>query len=128
MPASTSAAAPDAPDRASVGGDDITFRVTSDASDGTLLAFDVRMAPGGGPPALHRHDRFELYRVDRGGLTFYMEDDRAEMRRSVAGPGTLVAIPSGREHTVRNESPDEARALALFSHGVGMTRPLEAIA
>jgi mannose-6-phosphate isomerase-like protein (cupin superfamily) len=103
-----------------VGGDEVTFRVTSGESDGVLLAFDVRMAPGGGPPALHRHDPFELYRVDRGELAFYIAGEDGVIRRRVVGPGATVAIPSMREHTIRNESGSEAQALVVFTPGAGM--------
>ncbi len=103
-----------------VGTEEIVLHVTSDDSGGALLVFDVRMPPGGGPPALHRHDPFELYRVDHGELAFYVEDDGGDVRRDVAGPGTVVAIPGGREHTIRNESGDEARTMVVFTPGEAM--------
>ena len=103
-----------------VGGDRVAFRVTSAESDGAMTAIEVRMAPGGGPPALHRHDPCELYRVERGRLTLYVEDGRGGVRRIVAGPGDVVTIPGGAEHTIRNESSEEAHALAVFSPGAPM--------
>lgn len=111
-----------AADRVNVGGDVITFRVTSEQSDGAAIAYDVTFAPGGGPPMLHRHRAFELFRVDAGELAFYLEDESGETRRSVATTGTVVAIPPNREHTVRNESAAEARALAVLSPGTEMER------
>jgi oxalate decarboxylase/phosphoglucose isomerase-like protein (cupin superfamily) len=109
-------------DRVDVGGDVITFRVTSEQSGGAAIAYDVSFAPGGGPPMLHRHQAFELFRVDAGELAFYLEDESGETRRSVAGSGDVVAIPPNREHTVRNESEAEARALAVLSPGAEMER------
>jgi oxalate decarboxylase/phosphoglucose isomerase-like protein (cupin superfamily) len=109
-------------ERVSVGGDEIIFRVTSEESAGALCVLDLRMPPGSGPPMLHRHDAFELYRVDRGELALYIEDDRGMVRRQVAGPGALIAIPGRREHTIRNESGDEARAFVIFSPGDAMER------
>lgn len=113
-----SMAAPPAPDTISVGGDELTFRVTSEESDDALVAFEVRVPPGGGPPMLHRHDPFELYRVDAGELTFYLGDEG----RRVEGPGAVVAIAGGREHTIRNESDTEARAFVVMSPGAMMER------
>ena len=134
-----------------VGGDEVTIRVTGSQSDGALLALEVRIPPGGGPPALHRHDPFELYRVESGKLAFYVADDGGAVTRSLTGPGGVVAIPGGCEHTVRNESAAESRAFVVFSpgaeferfvraaavsddvsalaaaHGVEMTRPLEVV-
>ena len=105
-----------------VGEDELTFRVTSDQSDGAILAFDVRIPAGGGPPMLHRHDAFEIYRVEQGELAFYLEDEHGGVQRAVTGPGAVVAIPGGREHTIRNESPAEARAFVTFAPGAEMER------
>ena len=98
-------------DKLLVGSDEVRLRVTSDA----LLAMEVRMAPGGGPPGLHRHDPDEIYRVERGTLTMYLEDERR-----VAGPGDVVHIPGGVAHTIRNESAEEARAYVVFAPGAPM--------
>lgn len=107
-----------------VGGDAVRFRVTSEQSSGTLVAIDVRMQPGGGPPMLHRHAPTELYRVDEGELTFYVEDADGIVRRTSARAGDVICIPARREHTIRNESPEPARALVVFSPG----RPMERFA
>ncbi len=101
----------------SVGGDQVVVQATSEESDGALFAVEVHMAPGGGPPALHRHDPFELYRVTRGELALYVAGEDGVVHRRVAGPGELVPIPGGREHTVRNESGDEARAFVVLTPG-----------
>ena len=103
-----------------VGGDELTLRVTSDQSDGAILAFDVRIPAGGGPPLLHRHGAFEIYRVERGELAFYLEDEHGDVQRAVVHSGAVVAIPGGREHTVRNESAAEARAFVMFAPGSEM--------
>lgn len=109
-------------DRVDVGGDVIEFKVTSEESGGALVVYDVTFAPGGGPPMLHRHDAFEMFAVSAGELAFYLEDEQGETVRRLAAPGAVVAIPGGREHTVRNESEQGARALAVLSPGVEMER------
>ncbi len=108
---------PTTSDRLTVGSDELTFRVTSEETGGALLAIEVRMAAGGGPPLLHRHDPVEVYRVERGELTIYLEDDAGELARVVAGAEDVVAIPGGREHTIRNESQAEALAYVVFAPG-----------
>jgi oxalate decarboxylase/phosphoglucose isomerase-like protein (cupin superfamily) len=134
-----------------VGGDQLRFRVTSAGSDGALLAFDIRMPPGGGPPALHRHAAAELYRVERGEFTFYIGGPDGRVTRSAARAGEVISIPGGCEHTVRNESTAAAEAFVVLApaeqferfvraaalggdvaalaaeHGVEITRPLEAV-
>ena len=120
MPASTHPT-----DRLHVGAEEITFRVTSDQSKGKLVALETLIPAGGGPPMLHRHASFEAYRVDGGELAFYVEDEGGIVQRSVRRAGAVVAIPAGREHTIRNESDAPARAFVVFARrrGSGALRP-----
>ena len=106
-------------DKLLVGSDEIVLRVSSAA----ILAAEVRIPPGGGPPALHRHDPDEVYRVEAGRLAIYTGDARRE-----AGPGDVVHIPGGQPHTVRNESEREVRAYVVFSPGPPMERFVRAAA
>ena len=108
-------------DTLSVGTDELTFRVTSAQSEGALLAVEVRLPAGGGPPALHRHAADEVYRVERGELAIYVEDDRI-----AATPGSVVHIPGGRAHTVRNESATDAHAYVVFTPGSEIERFMRA--
>jgi mannose-6-phosphate isomerase-like protein (cupin superfamily) len=108
-------------DTLSVGTDELTFRVTSAESEGALLAVEVRLPAGGGPPALHRHSAAEVYRVEDGELAIYVGGDRI-----AAGPGAVVNIPSGRAHTVRNETDAEARAYVVFTPGTEIERFMRA--
>jgi oxalate decarboxylase/phosphoglucose isomerase-like protein (cupin superfamily) len=101
-------------DTITVGSDELTFRATGD-----VLAVDVRLPPGGGPPFLHRHAPTEIYRVDAGELAVYLEDG-GEVRRVAAGAGDVVPIAGGRAHTVRNESGAEVHAYVVFSPGAEM--------
>jgi mannose-6-phosphate isomerase-like protein (cupin superfamily) len=105
-----------------VGRERITFKLTSDQSDGEVAVLDVRMPPGGGPRMLHRHDAVELYRVRSGELAIYLEGKDGTVRRMVVGPGGVVPIGGGLEHTVRNESGEEAEAVVVFSPGEAMER------
>jgi mannose-6-phosphate isomerase-like protein (cupin superfamily) len=82
---------------------------------------EVRLPAGGGPPALHRHAAAEIYRVERGELAIYLEDDRI-----AAGPGAVVSIPGGRAHTVRNETDAEAHAYVVFAPGTEIERFMRA--
>jgi mannose-6-phosphate isomerase-like protein (cupin superfamily) len=113
-------------ERLRVGADEVTMHVASAASRGALLAIEVRMAPGGGPPALHRHDPDEVYRLERGALAIYLEDEGGDVRRIAVTPGMVVHIPGGREHTVRNESDAEALAYVVFAPGTEMERFIRA--
>jgi mannose-6-phosphate isomerase-like protein (cupin superfamily) len=111
------------PERLTVGHDQITIHVTGD-----LLAIDVQMPPGGGPPMLHRHASSEVYRVVAGEFTIYRTQDDGGIERIVARPGDVVDVPGGREHTVRNESPTPAEAYVVFVPGAPAERFVRAVA
>lgn len=112
-----SATAPAPAETLRVGGDQLEVQMSSEESDGALLAYDVTLAPGGGPPHLHRHEAVEVFKVERGELTFYLAGEDGEVGRRTAGPGEVVAIPGNREHSVRNEAAAAARAFAVLSPG-----------
>jgi mannose-6-phosphate isomerase-like protein (cupin superfamily) len=110
-------------ERLRVGSDEMRIHVR-----GPLLAADVRMPAGGGPGGLHRHEPTEIDRVSDGELTIYREGDDGEIERIVAAAGEIVAIPGGREHTVRNESAEPATAYVVYAPGEPMERFVRAAA
>jgi oxalate decarboxylase/phosphoglucose isomerase-like protein (cupin superfamily) len=105
-----------------VGSDEIVVRASAAATGGALFVGEIRMAPGGGPPVLHRHAPGEIYYVLAGEFTFYIADEAGEIVRSTATAGAVVPLPGGRAHTIRNESDDEARALTVHAPGEAMER------
>ena len=72
-----------------VGREQIAVRLTTAETGGTLLALDVTMPPGGGPPGLHRHAAAEAYRVLEGELTLYLGDERIP-----APAGSVFHVPA----------------------------------
>lgn len=112
-------------ERFHIGADTLTVRVASAETRGALLAAEVTIPAGGGPPALHRHAPEEVYRVEHGELALYVEHDD-DVRRIVATRGDVVHIPGGCAHTIRNESGAEARAYVVFTPGAQMERFLRA--
>ncbi len=115
-------AAPTTDDRLTVGTDELTVRVRSGETGGALLAAEVRMAPGGGPPVMHRHPPSELYHVLEGEFAFHVADAKGAVERIVAGPDAVVPIAGGVPHTIRNESPAPATALVVWAPGEAMER------
>jgi mannose-6-phosphate isomerase-like protein (cupin superfamily) len=111
-----------------IGRDRIASKLSSEETEGDVAVFEVTIPPGGGPPMLHRHDPFELYRVRRGELTFYLAGADGTVSRAVAGPGSTVPIAGGLEHTIRNESGEDADAVVVFSPGEPMERFFRAAA
>ena len=90
-----------------------------DESDGGLVAAEVT---DGRPVAAHppciATTPAELYRVEHGELGLLPRRRAGAVDRFVAGAGATVAIPGGREHTVRNESDRRgARLRRVFARG-----------
>ena len=102
-----------------IGSDEVAIHVSS----GTLLATEVTIPAGGGPPAMHKHPSEELYRVEDGELAIYVGDERI-----AAGPGSVTHIPGGTPHNVRNESDAPAHAYVVFSPGTEFEAFVRAVA
>ena len=115
-------------ERLQVGADQLVVRVRSEETGGALFAGEVRMAPGGGPPVMHRHPAGELYHVLEGEFAFYLADDAGTVHRSTAAAGAVVPIAGGRSHTIRNESDADARAFVVHAPGEEMERLARAAA
>jgi mannose-6-phosphate isomerase-like protein (cupin superfamily) len=109
------------------GADEITVLATSAQTDGTLLAVEVRMPPGGGPPVMHRHEPGEVYHVIEGEFTFYVGEGAAA-RRITAGAGDVVPLAGGTPHTVRNESTADAVAFVVHAPGAPFENFIRAVA
>ena len=92
-----------------VGTDTITIRVSADDTGGALLAAEVRMPAGGGPPALHRHAAPEVYRVDAGELAIYRRG-RRRRRSSVARPAPATSSRSPAAAPTRSATSRRRRA------------------
>jgi mannose-6-phosphate isomerase-like protein (cupin superfamily) len=102
-----------------MGTDEITILATSQQTNGALFAVQMRMAPGGGPPLMHRHDPGEIYHVVEGEFTFYVAD-AAGVRRVTATAGDVVPLAGGTPHTIRNESTADAVAFVVHAPGAPM--------
>jgi mannose-6-phosphate isomerase-like protein (cupin superfamily) len=114
-----------------VGNDEITVLAGTAATGGDLFAVELRMAPGGGPPVMHRHAPSEVYRVLAGEMTFYITDTDGRTRRRVAGAGETVTMAGDTPHTIRNESAQEAVAFGVHAPGglmEGFSRAAAALA
>ena len=108
-------------------GERITFRRTSAATGGELLAIDLelpanRRVPGG----LHIHPlQEERFEVVEGTMRF-----RMGRQRIVAGSGEVVVVPPGAKHDFANAGDDQAlvrvevrpalRMEQLFETAVGL--------
>ena len=95
----------------------LTFKVTSDQSDGELTAFETVAAPGEGPP-LHVHpDEDECIYILDGSFRVKLGNELIE-----AAPGAFVFIPRGTPHTWQNIGDTPAR---FFSGVIPAARAFE---
>ena len=115
LPVETTAA-----ERLRLGTDEITVLATSAQTGGALLAVEMRMPPGGGPPVMHRHDPGEVYYVLDGEFTFYVGGHDSAVRRVTAAAGDVVPLVGRTPHTVRNESGADAVAFVVHAPGPPM--------
>jgi mannose-6-phosphate isomerase-like protein (cupin superfamily) len=114
-----------------LGTDEITVLATGDQTGGAILAVEIRMPPGGGPPVMHRHEPSEIYQVSSGEFAFYVGEPDGSVRRVVAGAGDVVTLAGGTPHTIRNEGDEDAVAFVVHSPAAvmeGFSRAVAAMA
>ena len=85
-------------------GDQVRFMGQVDGTD--LHVLDVVVPPGSGTPP-HTHRSPEIFRVSEGEVTFGIFGD-GPPRMIVAGPGTVVTVPSNVGHNYQNRGSSPA--------------------
>lgn len=91
-------------------GDQVRFMGAVAGSD--LHVVEVTIPPGSGTPP-HRHDSVEIFRVTEGEVTFGIFED-GPPRMVVAGPGTVVTLPSRVGHNYQNTGDTPAAMTAVL--------------
>lgn len=85
--------------------------------DGTDLAvLEVEVPPGSGTPP-HVHDSPEIFRVLTGEIAFG-RFDAGPPTEAVAGPGTVVTVPSAVPHNYRNAGSAPASMLVVVQRAM----------
>ncbi|MCA1491776.1 cupin domain-containing protein [Sinorhizobium alkalisoli] len=100
---------PDGLDSLWVVRDRITFR--GEVADTGLSIVDVEVPPQSGTPP-HRHPSPEIFRVLDGEITFGLFNE-IPPREIVAGPGTVVTVPSNTPHNYLNASGRSATMMVV---------------
>ena len=86
----------------------LTFKITSDESDGALTAIETFVVRQEGPP-LHVHDQDEVIYTLAGSLRIKLGDSLRG-----APPGSFVFIPRGTPHTWQNVGAEPLRFFATI--------------
>jgi quercetin dioxygenase-like cupin family protein len=90
----------------------VRFLITGEQSNGTVAAFELRVAGGKPLPApAHSHDHYEetIYGIE-GVLTWTVNGAPIEV-----GPGQALCIPRGAIHRFDNLAPQDAVALCVIT-------------
>jgi quercetin dioxygenase-like cupin family protein len=107
-----------------VSGETIVIHTTADETGGTLLAWELLLAPGGRVPSSHVHpEQEERFTVVEGRMKF-----RIGGRRKIVGPGETVAIPPGTVHSFANPDREQVRVLVETRPALDMEALLETAA
>jgi mannose-6-phosphate isomerase-like protein (cupin superfamily) len=100
------------------GADMTTVRASGQGTAGRLLALEVTVPAGGGPPLLHRHDYAEIFYFLEGTFEISTADERYRLQTERLGAGDVVAIPSLAWHTFKNVGAAAGRFLVVHSSAV----------
>lgn len=90
------------------GQEQIEFLATAADTDGEFIRCRVRVAAGRPAPPQHSHpSQEERFAVEQGRFGYVLGDDRLE-----CGPGEVVVVPPGTNHTFWNAGADELRVVS----------------
>jgi quercetin dioxygenase-like cupin family protein len=93
-------------------------------ADGSVLEWELELAPGGRVPSSHAHPRQEeSFTVLAGQMRF-----RIAGRRVLAGPGDVVRVPPGTVHHFANPGRTPARVAVRTSPALNMAELLDTAA
>jgi quercetin dioxygenase-like cupin family protein len=91
-------------------GGPMTYKLRPEQTGGRQTAFEMRIAPGEGPP-LHTHaQEDETFYVLDGRFRFRLGDEITE-----AQAGSVVFVPVGTQHCFQNSGDEMARIFVVFS-------------
>jgi quercetin dioxygenase-like cupin family protein len=105
-----------------ISGERIVIQKTGADTDGTVLAFDLFLPPGGHVPAGHVHpEQEERFTVVSGEMRF-----RLGGRDLMAGPGDTVVITAGQPHWFGNSGSEVSHAQVEVRPALRMEEMFEA--
>jgi len=88
----------------------LRVKVSGDDSDGRIAILELQVAPGLGPTSHLHRGCDETFYVLSGTFCFTVGD-----RTTDAAPGTLIFIPRGVPHALRNVGAETGKLLAIVN-------------
>jgi quercetin dioxygenase-like cupin family protein len=105
-------------------GEQIVIRRTAAQTGGSVLDWELTLAPGGKVPSSHAHPaQEEVFTVLEGTMRF-----RVGWRRMTAAGGDVVRVPAGKVHHFANAGPGPARVAVESRPALAMEDLLETAA
>lgn len=98
-----------------LGGNTITSLAAPARGADEAALFRIELPPGGGLPA-HHHDHLDVFAVESGGGTFYIDDEPFEL-----ATGDSVVVPIGAVHYLV-AGPDGAAIVVTMLAGTKLIR------
>lgn len=98
-----------------VGGDLVTFKVSSHQTSGEYGLVEVTVPPLSGPPGLHVHPPQETFYVLEGEFEISGLGADGQPYAISATAGAMVHVPKGVPHNYKNVGATTGRLLVLFS-------------
>jgi mannose-6-phosphate isomerase-like protein (cupin superfamily) len=95
-----------------------TIKASGENTSGKLLVLEVTVAPGGGPPVLHRHEYSEVFLFQEGEFEVSTVDEAYTPTTVRVGAGDTVSIPSMVWHNFKNVGEAPGRFTAVHSPAV----------
>ena len=100
-------------------GDEVTFLITGEETDGAVFMSELSVPPAGGPPPHIHHREDESFYIREGTLAIRVGDRTANV-----SPGDFVHVPQGTVHCFKNTGNTHAKMLVTFTPA-GMERFFE---
>jgi mannose-6-phosphate isomerase-like protein (cupin superfamily) len=101
-----------------VGPDMTTIKIASGAASDRMLVLEVVVPPGGGPPALHRHDYAEVFYFLAGEFEVSTADASYTLKTVTVKAGDMVSVPSMAWHNFKNVGAAPGRFIVVHSPGI----------
>jgi mannose-6-phosphate isomerase-like protein (cupin superfamily) len=91
---------------------------SGEGTSNKLLVLEVTVAPGGGPPVLHRHEYSEVFLFQEGEFEISTVDENYAESKIRVGAGDTVSVPSMVWHNFKNIGEAPGRFIAVHSPAV----------
>jgi mannose-6-phosphate isomerase-like protein (cupin superfamily) len=99
-------------------GDVATIKAAGQGTSGRILVLENVVPPGGGPPALHRHDYAEVFYFLEGEFELSTADDTYAVRTVIVKAGDMLSIPSMVWHNFKNVGATPGKFIVIHSPAV----------